>query len=178
MKKSNSTKSKPTKGMGNPAAAAAVSSLAKTKAGQDTISTAAKVLKWGFIIAVVGGGFMVGRTIYKHRFVKMSQSRDQPAPNITASEARLKADNLYNAMVGFGANYEKVKAQLLGVNYNGFVLIYNAFGKRNSAVQNLNPFSGLSLVNKGMTLTEWLLDQFKSSNRLADLRILLPGKFI
>jgi len=158
------------KSLNNPIATRAIASVATSKSTQNA-------LKW----TLIGGAVIVfGLTalyIYKNRFVKMSQNRNYDKPNISASEARLKADNLYNAMVGFGANYDKVKAQLLGVNYNGFVLIYNAFGKRDSAWQKLNPFN-FGLVSKGMTLTEWLLDQFKSSNRLADLRALLPGKFI
>ncbi len=177
MKTKTKIKPKPT-GMGNPATVAAVSTLAKTKAGQDTISTTFKVVKWGLIILAVGGVSYAGYKIYKGRFVKMAQSRNQPASNITASEARLKADNLYNAMYGFGANYDLVKAQLLGLNYNAFVMVYNAFGKRPSKGENLNPLNIFSFGNNGMTLTEWLLDQFKSSSRLTDLRILLPGKFI
>jgi len=155
------------KSLNNPIATATITSVATSKTTQN-------VLKWTLISGVV---LVVGFTalyIYKHRFVKMLQNRNYDKPNISASEARLKADNLYNAMVGFGANYEK---QLLGVNYNGFVLIYNAFGKRESSLQKLNPLN-FGIVSKGMTLTEWLLDQFKSNNRLADLRALLPGKFI
>ena len=166
------------KGMGTPATAVAVGSLATSKAGQDAISKTGKIIKWGLIVGAVGLVGLAGLKIYKSRFVKMAQSRNHPIANITASEARLKADNLYNAMVGFGANYDMVKNQLLGVNYNGFVLIYNAFGKRQSSLQNWNPLNAFSLINKGMTLTEWLTDQFKSSNRLADLRALLPGQFI
>jgi len=158
------------KSLNNPIATAAITSVASSKSTQN-------VLKWTLIAgALVVVGF-TAHYIYKHRFVKMLQNRNYDQPNISASEARLKADNLYNAMVGFGANYDKVKTQLLGVNYNGFVLIYNAFGKRESSLQKLNPLN-FSIVSKGMTLTEWLLDQFKSSNRLADLRALLPGKFI
>jgi len=158
------------KSLNNPIAATTISSVAGSKSIQNTI-------KWTFVAGVLIVVGLTAHYIYKHRFVKMLQNRNYDQPNISFSEARLKADNLYNAMVGFGANYEKVKAQLLGVNYNGFVLIYNAFGKRESGLQKINPLN-FGLVNKGMTLTEWLLDQFKSSNRLADLRALLPGKFI
>jgi len=158
------------KSLNNPIATAAITSIAISKSTQN-------VLKWTFIGGVIVVTGMVALYIYKHRFVKMLQNRNYDRPNISASEARLKADNLYNAMVGFGANYDKVKAQLLGVNYNRFVLIYNALGKRESSLQKLNPLN-FGIVSKGMTLTEWLLDQFKSSNRLADLRALLPGNFI
>jgi len=158
------------KSLNNPIATTVITSVASSK-------TTTNVLKWTLIGGVVVIAGFTALYIYKHRFVKMLQNRNYDKPNISASEARLKADILYNAMVGFGANYEKVKAQLLGVNYNGFVLIYNAFGKRESSLQKLNPLN-FGIVSKGMTLTEWLLDQFKSSNRLADLRALLLSKFI
>lgn len=170
------TKTKP-KGIGNPALTTAVASLATTKAGDDAIKSTGKVVRWVLIGGVLVAVAAVGYKIYQARFVKMLQNINYPKPTISASVARIKADNLYNAMHGFGANLSTVKAQLLGLNYNDFVMVYNAFGRRETALQGVNPINLLNVFRigiKGMTLTEWLLDQFKGTNNLADLRTILP----
>lgn len=178
----NKTKTKSARrGIHSPAATA-VATLATTKAGHDTIVKTAdgftQIIKWTIIGTVVIGSAVVAYKIYKNRFVPMRQNLDAPRPTITASVARVKADSIYNAMFGPGANFSQVKNLLLGLNYNDFVLVYNAFGKRMSAVDKMNPSSWFAIGNQGMTLTEWLIDQFKNGNQLADLRAILPNGII
>jgi len=181
MKKTTKKTNQSKRGLSNPAV---VATLASTTAGQkaikDTTVSISKAVKITVIATVVVGVAVVGYKMYKARFVKMLQNTNYPKPNISESEARLKADNVYNALYGAGANFNQVKAQLQGLNYNGFVLVYNAFGRRESATQKANPSNWLNIFRigiKGMTLTEWLLDQFGSS-KLNELRLLLPGNFI
>lgn len=115
-------------------------------------------------IAVLGGALYY-HFVYKHRFEKVSLDKKAPAPRISKSLAKVKADALYKAMHGVGANYSQVKAVLSGIQKNDFILIYNAFGKR-------KPMDSLSLTAKDdMDLSAWLQDQFNASE-LAELRFL------
>ena len=54
--------------------------------------------------------------------------------NVSPAAALAKANTLYAAMKGAGTNEKEIYKALAGVNYNGFVAIYNAFGKREGAL--------------------------------------------
>ena len=58
-------------------------------------------------------------------------TRYQPS-NVPESLAIVKANSLYKALKGWTKSKE-VEALLKGVNRNGFIAIYNAFGKREPA---------------------------------------------
>jgi len=73
---------------------------------------------------------------------------------------------MYEAMYGFGANAELVGEQLAGLNYNGWVKVYNSFGNK----------KGANILGDDMNLVEWLNDQF-SEDQLQELRFVLSGVF-
>lgn len=160
-------------GLHNPA----VLAVASTKEGQNAIASTMQnanntinvtasivkgVLKTGFFLGI---GYFAYTKIF-NGFSSLSESKVKSPSNISSGMAKNKAEAIFSAMYGLGNGFKAVKQNLMGVNYNGFVRIYNAFGKR----KGINPLS-----NK-MTLIEWFLDQF-SPNELIELRFIIPHFF-
>jgi len=83
---------------------------------------------------------------------------------INDTQAKARAEAIYTALLGFGANYNAVENYLTGLNHNAFVKIINEFGERRS-----------STLTK-LTLVEWLQDQFNEAD-IARLRFLIKGFF-
>ncbi|MEG7688968.1 hypothetical protein U2044_15355, partial [Listeria monocytogenes] len=50
--------------------------------------------------------------------------------NISETQAALRADVIYNAVGVFSDKFNLIAQQIEGLNYNGFVKLYNAFGNR------------------------------------------------
>lgn len=151
------------KGLGNPAVLALASSPAGQKAVSGAIDTTLKVAKITAIVAVVGIGGYIAYRVYKNRFVSMATNSKYPKANITKDQAKAKAEALYQAMYGVGADLDIVLNALNGLNYNGYVEVFNAFGKRSP------------LVGSDMTLTQWLNDQFTSTYDRTQIEFVLPG---
>ncbi|MFK8284657.1 hypothetical protein [Capnocytophaga canis] len=102
----------------------------------------------GITVVAIGGGAYY-YLYWKHRFRKMKKNSAYAPSSVTPSEAKVKADIIYKALYGkddFDAVYEAMK----GVNHNGYIEIYNAFGKRTPAD------SLFSIGNKNdLTLTQY-----------------------
>lgn len=124
-----------------------------------------------FGVSVLGiGGTLFYNLYWKHRFRKMSYDPNQKPASISAGLAKSKAETLYRAMHGMGANYTHVYNALRGMGHNNYVAIYNAFGKR-------PPATSFSMGNKNdMDLSQWLQDQF-SGEKLASLRAQVGNAF-
>ncbi|HRB72437.1 hypothetical protein [Flavobacterium sp. UBA4197] len=151
------------KGLGNPAAATVVASSA---AGQKAIEKATEVIPFVLKLTALGIGiYFIARKV-SNRFEPRATKSEYPVANITKHEAEDRANALYSAMVGAGADLYAVASVLQGMNYNAYVLIYNAFGKR----------SGFLPFSKEMTLTEWIIDEFSVADR-SYLRGLMGGIF-
>ncbi len=103
--------------IGNPLVAAEVAKQAST--------TIPFLIKTG-VIVVVG---VVGYRFISTRFVKKSEVRNYPASNITLAQAKTKAASIYRATNYIHTDFETIMNQFSGVNYNGLVRIYNAFGQ-------------------------------------------------
>lgn len=166
------TKTK-SKGLGNPALIAAASSGAGQEAistsigstvrmAEKSVNTIGTVVK---VLLVLAGGYVL-YTIVDKRYKKVGQNSAWPAPNITEGQARAKANAIYEAMYGIGADFEAVKTQLAGLNYNAWVMVQNEFGKR----------GGLNPLGADMDIVEWLTDQF-SNSQLDELRFLIGTVF-
>jgi len=151
------------KGLSNPAVLALASSPAGQKAVSGAIDTTLKVAKITAIVAVVGIGGYIAYRLYKNRFVSMATNSKYEKANITKDQAKAKAEALYQAMYGAGADLDIVLQTLAGLNYNGFVEVFNAFGKRSP------------LFGSDMTLTQWLNDQFTSAYDRTQIEFILPG---
>ena len=169
MKPKSKTKPK----LGNPALIA----VASSEAGQTVIKNTSENQKAvvqatasviPFLIktlVVLGiGGFIYYR--YTKRFVSLVENKNFASSTITNNQAQTKAETIYNAMKGFGNGFEIVKTNIAGLNYNGFIKVYNAFGNRQGSI----PFSDK------MNLSEWLSDQF-NGEELNELRFLVPNMF-
>jgi len=165
------------KGLGNPAVMAALSSEAGQKAIDSANARADAAAKAASNIAedvipfvvkslFIGGAIWYAVRLYTKRFVKMGTNPNYPAANVSDGQAAARAAAMYEAMYGFGANAELVGEQLAGLNYNGWVKVYNAFGNK----------KGANILGDEMTLVEWLNDQF-DEDQLQELRFVLPGVF-
>lgn len=147
-------------GLKNPALVA----YANSEQGQKTI---AKGTDLGFLllkIALIGGlGFFAYYKIFMG-FKKLQEDTRYKPSNISQTTAKARAEAIYTAMIGFGANYATIEKNLTGLNHNGFIRLYNEFGQRR----------GATLVN--MNLVEWLQDQFKEDD-ISRLRFLIQGFF-
>ena len=86
--------------------------------------------------------------------------------NISFGQAESKADVLHSAMKGFGSGFYTVKNTLAGINYNGWVRLYNAFGHRETSVPFTDP----------MNLVEWIQSEF-STDELDELRVIINNVF-
>lgn len=144
-------------GLHNPALAL----MATNEKAQDLAVSTVKTI----LISSVALTFVyIGYKMFSNRFKKLNEDSRYPKSNISDSQAETRANAIYTAMYGFGANYEMVQENLSGLNHNGFIKVYNAFGKR-------------SAVGFGdMNMVEWLINQF-SESELARLRFLIPGFF-
>ena len=151
------------KKLGNPALVAAVAS--NPKAMKTAVNVGAVVL--GLAVITVGG-LAFYYLYWKNRFEKIPLEKNAAPASISATEAGLRAERIYKAMYGLGNGFDTVKKALTAVNRNGFILIYNAFGKR-------KPADSLRFGNAGnLSLTQWFADQF-SESELKELRFLVSG---
>lgn len=156
--------------LSNPAAIAAV---ANSPQGQKAMENSQKaidkslevvpfVIKTVFILGILGFAYYK----FTNRFKPLKENSDYPNANVSEGNAKTKAEAIFNAMIGFGANVDAVASNIAGLNYNGFVRVFNAFGERQGSV----PFSDK------MNMVEWLYDQF-DEYELTKLRFLVPNIF-
>jgi len=160
-------------GLHNPALVVVASSKEGQKAIGSTIETANNAVNAtaSIVKGVLKTGFFLGVGYYAYKkifngFSSLTESKKEKPSNISSGMAKNKAEAIYSAMYGLGNGFKAVKQNLMGVNYNGFVRIYNAFGQR----KGVNPFS------KKLTLIEWFKDQF-SPSKLMELRFIIPHFF-
>ena len=157
-------------GLNNPAAVAAVASSPQ---GQDAIKTAMhaqtkavdlgfQLLKYGLII----GGVYYGYKKFTNRFKKMSYFPQFPISNISDGQAKGKADAIKGADGILSNDFDIVKEQFIGVNTNGLVKIYNAFGHEKAT----------AFLGDDMDMFGWLAEKF-STNQMTQLDFLTGGEF-
>ena len=155
----------------------AVLAAASTPAGQNALTKSTEItanaankgidlLSWGIKLAVLCGGAYYVVSLFKKRFINMNTNSNYAPSNITDGQAVAKADALYEAMYGVGADVDIVATQIAGLNYNGWVKVYNAFGNR----------KGVNPLGDAMNLVEWFNDQF-DEDELLQLRFLVSGVF-
>lgn len=163
---SGSTGRKPKRlGLGNPAAITAAS-VAASPAGQRAINKGIDLAFLGLTIIVVGGLIVFAWKKVSNQFEPKPEESAYPMANITLSQAQDRANALFQAMVGPGNNLVQVAQNLQGLNYNAYIRVYNAFGKKQGSI----PFS------KEMNLTEWIIDEFSDTD-LSYLRGIIGGIF-
>lgn len=122
------------------------------------------VIKTGIVL---GLGYLIVRK-YTNRFQKLPLNPKFPPANITDSQAETRANAIASSLAFFdwgGDEFAITSQNLAGLNYNGFVKVYNAFGKQKGHL-----FAG------DLTLIEWINDQF-TPYEVSQLSLLLGGAF-
>lgn len=129
------------------------------------IEQTASVIPWLIKFAVVGTvGFLIYRA-YTKRFEKLKENKNYPASNISDAQAETRADAIYSSIGWFSNDFEHVKTQFVGLNYNAIIKIYNAFGKQTG-----------TLLGGELNLFEWCKNQF-NSDQISQLRFVTGGAF-
>ena len=100
-----------------------------------------------------------------NRFISLKEKSNYPDSNVTDAEAKTRADAIYGSIGWFSNSFDAVANNLTGLNYNGFIRVYNAFGEHYG-----------TLLGGNLNLIEWLKNQF-SDNELAQLSALQNGVF-
>lgn len=153
--------------LGNPAITAVLATPEGRQAVSNATHTATKAVDLFFTVLKVGifclGGYIIYRKVVPSFDKKYEKSNYRPS-NITTQGAAIRAENLYRAMYGPGDNFNKVATNLKGLNYNGYIRVYNAFGERR----------GLDF--KKQNLEEWFYDQFTESE-IKQLKFLTNNSF-
>lgn len=145
---------KPTKSkLGNPLVAATLV--------QQGATALPFVIKTLFITGIV----VVGYKLYTNRFVSLKENNSYAPANVSYAQAKGKADSIYGSIGLLSNNFENVSKQLAGLNYNGFVRVYNAFGQHKG-----------TLLGGDLNLIEWIQNQFNEYQK-QQLSFLLGGAF-
>lgn len=130
---------------------------------------------------IVGGIVVYGIYRYSNRFVKLKENPNYPVANITLAQASTKATAIKNYN-----SFDDVSNNLRGLNYNGFVRVYNAFGQTESTSVNpgsawwvlicpvCNLFDTTDTV-RGDMIT-WIKEEF-SEDQVEELSFLFNGQF-
>ena len=154
--------SKMKKSLGNP--------VVQYQAVKSTAVIAETIIPWLFKIAVVGG---LGYYVYyrfTNRFVRLTEKSNYPQSNVSIAQAKSRADSIIGSISffdqsEFGTEFNATADALQGLNYNGFVKVYNAFGHQKGSW-----FTG------DKNLVEWIQDQF-SPYEIQQLSFLSNGAF-
>ncbi len=135
--------------------------------GNPALIAVASVIPWGFIIKtlfLLGLGYFA-YTKFANRFVKRKFNSNYPDANISDAQAEARANSIADSIKWFSNDYENVELQLAGLNYNGFIKLYNAFGKQTG-----------TLLGGELDLVEWIRNQFKDY-QILKLSALQNGAF-
>lgn len=158
------------KGINNPALVAAT--VAATPAGQQVITKAAesaastvKVIKNVIIISLFAGITYWGVRKIFFGFKKLKEDKRFKA-TISEVVALKKADNIFSALNGINS-FSTVRNELLRLNPNDFVRIYNEFGERKPRVLGISiPFQDKK------NMIEWF--GTLSNNQINELHFMFP----
>lgn len=142
--------------LGNPAVVAAGAAVATKSA--EAIPFLIK------LFTVLGVTYYV-YTKYTDRFVKRKENTSYPPANVSMAQAEARANAIYSSIGIVSNDFENVARQVSGLNYNGFIRVYNAFGHRKG-----------TWLGGDLNLEEWCYNQFKRSQVL-QLSFLLNGAF-
>lgn len=142
--------------LGNPMAA-----VAGVKVVEQASTTIPFLIK---TFTLLGLGIL-GYKMYTNRFVKLKENSSYDSANVSLAQAKGKADSIGKSIGIISNDFENVSKQLAGLNYNGFIRVYNAFGQQRG-----------TLLGGELNLIEWIQNQF-SSYQVQQLSFLLGGAF-
>lgn len=120
---------------------------------------------WLIKFLVVGGVVWFVYNKFTNRFISMKEESKYPPANVTKAQAQARADAIYSSIKWFSNSFDQAVSSLSGLNYNGFVRVFNAFGTKRG-----------TLFGGEKNLIEWLKDQF-SEEEVQQLSFLTNGVF-
>ena len=94
------------------------------------VKETATVIPWLIKFAIIAGTAYYLYSRYTNKFSAMQEITTYPKANVTTLEAQSRAEAVYGSMGYFTDDLQTALSALSGLNYNGFVRVYNAFGKR------------------------------------------------
>lgn len=121
---------------------------------------------------IIIGGYSVYKLFFANTDPDIDFDENENSPVIDMVTAKTKAEQLFNAMRHPGTDEDTIYDVLSGVNFNDFVMISNAFGKRY-----YDKFLGVDggwPLNDKLSLHEWLLQEL-SNGELQDLESYMPN---
>lgn len=117
----------------------------------------------GFILIVAGGYW--GYKKYTNRFIKRKEKSIYPDANVSFAQAQARANAIYSSIGLFSNDFANVSRQISGLNYNGYIRVYNAFGQKTG-----------TLLGGDLDLEQWCANQF-TPYEVQQLSFLLGGEF-
>lgn len=133
--------------------------------GSTIIEKSAETIPFLIKFAVFAGvGYFVYKT-YTNRFVKRKENSSLPDSNITYAQAQARANAIYSSIGWISNDFENVSRNISGLNYNGFIRVYNAFGHKTG-----------TLLGGDLDLEQWCANQF-TADQMRQLSFLLNGAF-
>lgn len=139
--------------LGNPFVAATVV--------QQSATALPFLIKLGAILTVA----VVGYKMYTNRFKALKENNSYAPANVSYAQAKGRADSIYGSIGLMSNDFDNVSKQLSGLNYNGFIRVYNEFGQHRG-----------TLLGGDLNLIEWIENQFTSYQK-QQLSFLLGGAF-
>lgn len=115
-------------------------------------------------VVFVGAGYFIYNA-YTNRFVKRKENSSYPDANISYAQAQARANAIYSSIGLFSNDFENVSRNISGLNYNGFIRVYNAFGHKTG-----------TLLGGDLDLEQWVANQFLPY-QVQQLSFLLGGAF-
>lgn len=147
------------KKLGNPAL------IAQAVSNSEVAKQTASVIPFVIKTAIVCGIAWYAYHRFTNRFVKLKEKSNYPTSNVTDAQAKSRADAISGSIDWFSNSFDTVADSLAGLNYNGFVKVYNAFGHQTG-----------TLLGGDLNLVEWIRNQF-TDYEIAQLSALQNGAF-
>lgn len=113
------------------------------------VKETASVIPFLIKTIVIGGIAWYVYDRFTNRFIKLKENPNYPASNITDAQAKGRADAIAGSIGWFSNSFDTVADNLAGLNYNGFIKVYNAFGHQTG-----------TLLGGDLNLIEWIRNQF------------------
>jgi hypothetical protein len=134
-------------------------------AGAKVIEKSSEAIPFLIKLFTVLGVSYYAYSKYTNRFVAKKENRSYPAANVSYYMAQSKADAIYGSISTFSNDFENVSSQIAGLNYNGFIRVYNAFKHKKG-----------TLFGGDLNLEQWAYNQF-TSYQIQQLAFLVGGAF-
>jgi hypothetical protein len=134
-------------------------------AGAKVVEQTASVIPFLIKFAVITGAAYWAYSAYTNRFVKLKENSGYANATVSQAVAKGRADSIIGSIGLFSNDFENVSKQLAGLNYNGFIRVYNAFGHQKG-----------TLLAGDLNLIEWIQNQY-TPYQIQQLSFLLGGAF-